>query len=181
MTDQPENTALAYVSVGSNIQPEHHIDLALQALMCRAQVTAVSTFYRTEPIGRPEQGSYVNGVFEVRTDVPARDMACKLLHPVETQLGRVRSEDRYAPRTMDLDLILYNDVTRCDASVKLPHPDIDRVFVWAPILELLARDVLVHPCKQAMLEMLPTLRMPASVGVPLVTFTDRLKANMAGA
>ena len=167
--------ALAYVSVGSNIEPECHIDAALTELMTRVTVAAVSTFYRTEPIGRPDQAPYVNGVFELRTDSPVHEVASQVLRPIETQLGRVRTEDRYAARTLDLDLILYNDVKLCDGRVTLPHTDIDRVFVWAPILEMLARETLVHPCKQAMLDMLPSQETPETIGVPMADFSSRLR------
>ena len=179
MTELPNSPALAYVSVGSNIEPERHIEAALGLLMNRVPVTAVSMFYRTEPIGRPEQDPYLNGVFEIRTDLPACEVTSVILHPIETQLGRVRSEDRFAPRTLDLDLILYDNLEISSPSLSIPHPDIERVFVLGPVLELLARDTLSHICKQSMLDMLPCQQMPQTIGLPMKSFSRRLKMKLS--
>ncbi len=178
MPDQPNNLALAYVSVGSNIEPERHVEAALSLLMESASVTAVSTFYRTEPIGRPEQAPYLNGVFEILTNLPARKVTPVILHPIETKLGRIRSEDKYASRTLDLDLILYNDLEISSPSFSLPHADIERAFVLGPVLELLARETLSHPCKRAMLDGLPSQEMPQGIGVPMKTFSCSLNARL---
>ena len=147
-------------------------------LMDRVRVTAVSTFYGTEPIGRPEQDEYVNGVFEIRTDLPACEVAPAILHPIETQLGRIRSQDKFASRTLDLDLILYNDLEIGSPALTLPNPDIERPFVLGPVLELLARDTLSHICKQSMLDILPSQQMPESIGKPMSTFSGRLKTKL---
>jgi 2-amino-4-hydroxy-6-hydroxymethyldihydropteridine diphosphokinase len=170
--------ALAYVSVGSNIEPEAHIESALELLMKQVSVTAVSTFYCTEPVGQPDQDHYINGVFEIRTHVPACDFASLVLRPVERQLGRVRTHDKYAPRTLDLDLILYNDLTRSSPGLRLPHPDIERGFVWGPVLSLLSREGLTHACKQAMLDMLPCQQEPDVIGLAMNEFSQRLKMKL---
>jgi 2-amino-4-hydroxy-6-hydroxymethyldihydropteridine diphosphokinase len=179
VTDQPNNLALVYVSVGSNIEPERHIEAALGLLMNTVAVTAVSTFYRTEPIGRPEQDTYLNGVFEIRTNLPACEVTPAILHPIETKLGRLRSEDKFASRTLDLDLILYNDLETSSPSFSLPHPDIERAFVLGPILELLAREALSHPCKQLILDMLSSQQMSQAIGVPMETFSCSLSMKLS--
>jgi len=179
VADQHNSLALAYVSVGSNIEPEFHIEAALSFLIDTRLVTAVSTFHRTEPIGRPEQDPYLNGVFEIRTNLPACEVTPVILHPIETELGRVRSEDKFASRTLDLDLILYNDLEICSPSLLLPHPDIERSFVLGPVLELLTQDRLVYPCKQSMLDMLPSQKMSQTIGVPMKTFSRSLRTKLS--
>ncbi|MCP4454671.1 MAG: 2-amino-4-hydroxy-6-hydroxymethyldihydropteridine diphosphokinase [Planctomycetes bacterium] len=179
MTETPNSPALAYVSVGSNIEPEHHIEAALGLLMNRALVTAVSMFYQTEPIGRPEQDPYLNGVFEILTDLPAREVTPVILDPIETQLGRVRSRDKFAPRTMDLDLILYNDVEINTSHLRLPHPDLARPFVAGPVRELLTRETLSHTCKHSMLDMRPCLQRPQTIGLPMKSFSRSLKMKLS--
>ena len=178
VTERLKSLALAYVSVGSNIEPERHIEAALDVLMNRVLVTAVSTFYSTEPIGRPDQDHYVNGVFEIRTDLPASEVGPGILHPVEMQQGRLRTEDKYAARTLDLDLILYNNVSLCTPHTRLPHPDIERPFVLGPVLELLTREDLVHPCQQAMLGMLPSQQVPKTIGIRMTAFSGSLKVKL---
>jgi 2-amino-4-hydroxy-6-hydroxymethyldihydropteridine diphosphokinase len=177
VTELPNSLALAYVSVGSNIEPEQNIEAALGLLMNRVSVTAVSMFYRTEPIGRPEQDPYLNGVFEILTDLPVREVTPLILNPIETQIGRVRSKDRFASRTLDLDLILYNDVSLCTPQFRLPHPDIERAFVLGPVLELLTRKALVHPCQQSMLDLLTSQQVPKTIGMPMMAFSRRLNVK----
>lgn len=178
MTERLNSPALAYVSVGSNIEPERYIEAALGLLMDRVLVTAASRFYHTEAIGRPEQDHYVNGVFEIRTDLPASEVAPVILRPIETQLGRIRSQDKFAPRTLDLDLILYNNVSMCTPHLKLPHPDIERAFVLGPMLELLTREALDHPCKQLMLDSLSSRQVPKTIGMPMSAFSDSLAVKL---
>jgi len=132
--------SLAFIAVGSNIEPQKNIAVALVALAEEANVISSSTFYRTEPIGRSEQPPFINGVWQVGTTVQPERIRSDLLCPIEEMLGRQRTADKFAPRTIDLDLVLYDDLVRNDADLKLPHPDIVRPFVHGPIRELLERD-----------------------------------------
>ena len=134
---------VAYVAVGSNIEPEQHIIYALVRLAQYVPITATSTFYRSEPVGRPEQPPFLNGVWRIETALPSRDVKFDLLRPIETALGRVRSRDRFAPRKIDLDLILYGDEVIDEAGLKLPDPAIaTRPYVAVPLLELAPKLVL---------------------------------------
>jgi len=178
MTELSDSLALAYVSVGSNIEPECHIEAGLDLLLKKVGVTGVSTFYRTEPIGRPDDPHYLNGVFEIQTDMPASDIAALVLYPIESRQGRVRTEDKYAPRTLDLDLVLYNDLESCTSRLRLPHPDIERVFVRDPIRELLSRPGFQHPFQRKMLELLGAQLATDVIGIPLKAFTRRLRAKL---
>jgi 2-amino-4-hydroxy-6-hydroxymethyldihydropteridine diphosphokinase len=127
----------AYVAVGSNIEPELHILLALDALRRDVTVRNASAFYRTAPVGRPDQDDYLNGVFSVSTSLSPRELKHGVLRRIEHQLGRVRGEDPNAARTIDLDLIVYGDLHEEAGDLRLPDPDIrTRAFVAVPLLEL---------------------------------------------
>ena len=140
MTDGAGRSA-AFVAVGSNIDPQQNIIAALTALSEQTRVRATSTFYRTAPIGRPDHPMFVNGVWLIRTDLEPRAVREDLLAPIEHRLGRQRSADKFAPRTIDLDLVLYDDRVASEPDLRLPHRDIARPFVHRPILELLKNQV----------------------------------------
>jgi 2-amino-4-hydroxy-6-hydroxymethyldihydropteridine diphosphokinase len=123
--------ARAFVAVGSNIRPEENVRAALQRLAERGPLR-VSTFYRTPPWNRPEQDNFINGVVELDTALPPEALRMRL-REIEAALGRVRTADRYAARTMDLDLIAYEGVE----SPGLPDPEIAaRPFLAIPLGEL---------------------------------------------
>jgi len=131
----------AYVAVGSSIDPEVNVRAALELLRRRVDVTGVSTFYRTAALsasGEPdaEAPEFLNGVFEVRTDVGPRRLKLEVLRPIEDRLGRVRTADRYAPRPIDLDVVLCGERVVDEPGLKLPAADVRRPFVAWPLLEL---------------------------------------------
>jgi len=129
--------AQAFVAVGSNINPEVNVRAAVRVLAERVHVVAVSTVYRTEPEGPPGQPPFYNCVIEVTTDIPPHEFKFEVLRPIESELGRKRTSDKYAPRTIDLDLILYNDLVLNTDGLVLPDPDIrNRPFFTVPLAEL---------------------------------------------
>lgn len=129
--------SLAYISLGSNIEPERNIFAALRLLSEHVRIVGVSAMYRTPPLERPEQDPYYNGVIAVKTDLPPLQLKKDVLAPIENQLGRRRSGDKYAPRTLDFDLLLYDDLVMHTPELTLPHPDLlRRSFVASPLLEL---------------------------------------------
>ena len=103
----------------------------------------VSSLYETAPVGGPAgQGPYLNAAAELRTELAAEALL-RLLLEVESGLGRVRTE-RDGPRTIDLDLLLYDDVVRDDNELTLPHPRLhQRLFVLQPLAEIAPG--MVHP------------------------------------
>ncbi len=135
MTDSP--LVVAFVSVAGNLEPERHLVAAMEALEQQVTITGVSRFFRTAAIGRPEQPDYLNGVITIRTGLAPVALRNELLRPIESQLGRRRSSDRYAARPIDLDLLLYHDLVIADEELTLPDPDIlTRPFLSAGILDL---------------------------------------------
>lgn len=99
------NTAV--VAVGSNIEPQRNIDAALAIVAARQTVSSESRYVRTKAIGRPSQDDYLNGAWLVQTPL-GRDEFVQFLKCVENQLGRLRTEDKYASRPIDLDLTVWN-------------------------------------------------------------------------
>ena len=126
-----------YISVGSNIEPEKNIPKALEKLKKYVRVVATSTFFRTMPIGRPEQGFFLNGVWLIETDKSPRELKFGVLRSIEAELGRIRTQDKYAARTIDLDIALYGDEVINEPELVIPDPDIQkRRFIAIPLLEL---------------------------------------------
>ncbi|MFW6062356.1 MAG: 2-amino-4-hydroxy-6-hydroxymethyldihydropteridine diphosphokinase [Planctomycetota bacterium] len=132
----PAGMVDAFVAIGSNIEPRRNVPAALRILKRQVQVVAVSTLYRTAPIGDSSQPAFVNGVWKLRTNRPARTLKYGLLRPIEDRLGRDRSGDSCAPRTIDLDVVLHGQSVCQQADLVIPSPDLDRPFVALPLLEL---------------------------------------------
>lgn len=125
-----------FIGIGANIEPDTHIRVALQLLARVGRVQGVSTIYRTAALGGRIQPPFLNGVVAMETSLPP--LAVKAaLRAIEAELGRVRTADRYAARTIDLDLLLYDDLVLCTEELTLPDPDIrHRAFLAIPLAEL---------------------------------------------
>ena len=96
---------------------------------------AISSFYRTAPVGGPEQPDYLNAVLIAESEIPALDLLA-LLHGIEKSLGRERLV-HWGPRTIDLDLIQYGSILSYADELTLPHPRAhERRFVLEPWLEV---------------------------------------------
>ncbi len=103
----------------------------------QARLRGMSTVYRSAALERPEQPPYFNCVVEMDAEDPPRIFKHTVLRPIEARLGRERAEDKYAARTIDLDLILYDDLVLDGPDIRLPDPDIvRRPFLAIPLFEL---------------------------------------------
>jgi 2-amino-4-hydroxy-6-hydroxymethyldihydropteridine diphosphokinase len=118
--------SVAFVAVGSNIKPAENCLAALRQLAGLVRLVGLSTVYLTEPEGRPEQPRYYNCVVVLETDLPPGQLKHEVLRKIEADLGRVRTADRFAARTIDLDLIAYDGVCPETADLTLPDPVILR-------------------------------------------------------
>lgn len=129
--------ACCLIGVGANLDPEENIAEGLRLLARLVPVTAVSPFYVTAPISRPEQPDYLNGVVTVEHGEGPAALRDGILRPVEAARGRVRTADAYAARTLDLDVLLYGDLAGREAGMVLPDPHLwERPFLAAATLEL---------------------------------------------
>jgi 2-amino-4-hydroxy-6-hydroxymethyldihydropteridine diphosphokinase len=128
----------AFVGIGSNLgDREDNLRRAVELLSAEdgIAVTGVSEIRETEPVGPVEQGPFLNGAVRIETDLGPRELLARLL-AVEQRLGRVR-EERWGPRTIDLDLLLYGDEVIDEDGLTVPHPRLrERRFVLEPLADL---------------------------------------------
>jgi 2-amino-4-hydroxy-6-hydroxymethyldihydropteridine diphosphokinase len=113
----------AYIALGSNIDPEQNIIRAAQALKALGTILATSRVYRNEAIAPQPQPEYLNAAVLLLTDLTPERLRLDL-RDIETEFGRVRTEDKYAPRTIDLDLCLYGSLVLNTERLTLPDPEI---------------------------------------------------------
>ncbi|MFT7668824.1 MAG: 2-amino-4-hydroxy-6-hydroxymethyldihydropteridine diphosphokinase [Planctomycetota bacterium] len=131
----------AYIGLGSNLgDSQANLDAACEALGAADGVRVLkrSKTIRTDPQGGPsDQPDYWNAVLEIETELEASALL-SLLHEIEANNGRRREdEERWGPRTLDMDLLVYGDVTSDTPELLLPHPRIcERLFVLIPLAEL---------------------------------------------
>ena len=127
----------AYIAIGANVEPEDNILDGLERLHRIAVVTKVSRFYRTEPLNRVNQPSFLNGVCEIRTALPPRVLKFRALRRIEWACGRRRTLDTHAPRPLDLDILLYGNRIIRQEGLCIPDPDISaRPFIFHPLMEI---------------------------------------------
>jgi 2-amino-4-hydroxy-6-hydroxymethyldihydropteridine diphosphokinase len=128
----------AFVGIGSNLgDRETNLERALQLLSADdgIEVIAVSEIRETEPVGPVEQGPFLNGAARLETSLAPRELLERLL-AIENRLGRVRTE-RWGPRTIDLDLLLYGNERIDESGLTVPHPRLhERRFVLEPLADL---------------------------------------------
>ena len=128
----------AYIGIGSNLgDPVHNCDLAIRAMMTDRgnRVFRVSPFYRTEPVGKKDQGWFVNAVAALETSRSPRDLL-GFLQGIEREMGRERKE-KWGPRIIDLDILFYADWVVREEGLAIPHPRLqERRFVLAPLNDI---------------------------------------------
>jgi len=109
--------------------------LARLDLVPGVRLVAVSSLYATAPVGPPDQPDFLNAAAGVRTILSPGELLAACLG-IEAALGRVRTE-RWGPRTIDLDLLLYGEVRMAEPDLELPHPRLrERAFVLQPLAEI---------------------------------------------
>jgi 2-amino-4-hydroxy-6-hydroxymethyldihydropteridine diphosphokinase len=149
----------AFVGVGSNVDPEKHILAALPEIVSRVQVLDTSRFYRNPaiaPDGR-DRPPFVNGVLKIRTGLTPSELKYGVLRDVERRFQRRRTGDRYDPRTLDLDLLIYGDLELESDGIALPDPDISKQPFWVVTLAELVPEMRSPNASLAMKELVRTL------------------------
>ena len=139
------NGIICYIGIGSNLgNALKNCQHAVESLSLTAgvEITRVSPFYKTEPVGIENQNMFINAVVEIRTVLSARNLF-QALQSIEKDMGRDR-EVKGGPRIIDLDLLFYGQEVIQDADLIVPHPEIQRRrFVLEPICEIAS--YLIHP------------------------------------
>ena len=119
---------LAYLNLGSNIQPETNLPKAVKLLSKYGEMPEISNVWESEPVGT-KGPNYLNACVLFKTTYPQKELKEQIIHPIEKQLGRKRSSDKFAPRPMDIDIVLFDDNPTSDtlwalAYVVIPLADI---------------------------------------------------------
>lgn len=129
---------IAFVGLGSNLDnPREQVSGALNALgnLPRTRLLARSSLYRSAPVGYLEQPDFINAVAQLETALGPRELLDALL-ALELECGRTR-EFINAPRTLDLDVLLYDELRHHEHGLTIPHPQMHlRAFVLRPLLEI---------------------------------------------
>jgi 2-amino-4-hydroxy-6-hydroxymethyldihydropteridine diphosphokinase len=127
-----------FVGLGSNLDdPRSHVLRAFQELSAlpHTHVLQHSSLYRSAPAGYPDQPDFINAVARLETTLSPRELLEAILQLEQTH-GRTR-EFRHAPRTLDIDLLLYQDLQHREQGLTIPHPQMHlRAFVLNPLLEI---------------------------------------------
>lgn len=132
------NRKIAYLGLGSNLQqPLLQAQRALQALQTlpESELVKHSPLYRSAPLSGNNQPNYINAVAMLRTGLTPLALL-ESLQAIEQRQGRVRSAERWASRSLDLDMLLYADYRSDDPHLTLPHPELyNRAFVLYPLYD----------------------------------------------
>ena len=152
---------LAYIAIGSNLaSPLEQVNAAVEALgeIPQSRIVAVSSFYRTPPLGPQDQPDYLNAAVVLETELGPEALLDNTQR-IELQQGRVRKAERWGPRTLDLDIMLFGHETINTERLTVPHYDMkNRGFMLWPLFEVA-----------------PDLIFPD--GIPLRTILDNLNAE----
>ena len=136
---------IAYIGIGSNLGDKvHQCEEAVAEILKvdRNTLLAKSSLYRTQPVGYPLQDWFINGVIKIETDLDAPHLL-RSLKTIERQLGRVETF-RWGPRTIDLDILFFNQTCIETPELQIPHPRVqERQFVLVPLAEIDSN--LLHP------------------------------------
>ena len=135
-----------YISVGSNLGDKHaNCQFGINSLAVTDGIRLVkqSPFYRTEPVGYEDQDWFINGVFCIETDLTPVELL-KQMQSVQDRAGRKKSMVRNGPRTLDLDILMFDDQVVDTDTLLIPHPRMhERRFVLQPFCDI--SPDMIHP------------------------------------
>ncbi len=124
------------IAIGTNINKEENLRLALRRLRERFRIVAASSVYESEPYGYQAQPNFYNMVVKIETDL-LPEKVLEILQGIEEEAGRKRGGNKWGPRTLDLDIVLWSGGEVKSPRVKIPHYDLkNRLFFILPILEI---------------------------------------------
>lgn len=155
------NGIICYIGIGSNL--DDSLKNCRNAIQCISHtqgidLQAMSSFYKTEPVGIKEQNDFINAVVEIKTNILPQELL-DVLHKIESEMGRIRKV-KGGPRIIDLDLLFYGQSVIHEPNLIIPHPEMHkRRFVLEPLCEIAS--YFIHP----------------SFGISIRGLKDRLKDN----
>jgi 2-amino-4-hydroxy-6-hydroxymethyldihydropteridine diphosphokinase len=139
MDNQPLKPVEAYIGLGSNLKhPSEQLKAALQLLGQHEGISLLqcSSLYQSRPMGPADQPDYTNAVALLETSLPAEDLL-SALQAIELEQGRVRKAEKWGPRTLDLDILLYGMEQIKTKRLTVPHYGMkEREFVLYPLVEI---------------------------------------------
>lgn len=135
--------AITFIGIGSNLgERKSYIRLALEKISSLGKNLCYSHVYRTKPYGETAQPDFLNMVVKMETDLSPETLLEHLLS-IETELGRKRTK-KWGPRTIDLDILFYDNLILTTPKLTIPHPDLqNRAFVLKPLMDI--DPSFVHP------------------------------------
>ena len=126
-----------YLSLGSNIEPEFHLPQAVAELKQFGQIKAVSSVWQSSAIGTSGQPDFLNAALLLETSLSAMELRQKAIAQIENSLGRVRTEDKNAPRTIDIDIVLFNHDILDFGRRRIPDSELlNHAYVAIPMAEV---------------------------------------------
>jgi 2-amino-4-hydroxy-6-hydroxymethyldihydropteridine diphosphokinase len=142
-----------YILLGSNLNAEENLRRAVALLSESVDVTAVSHVYESAPVGDSDQPCFLNAAVSIEATLLPGRLRNDVLRPLEARMGRVRTQNKYGPRTIDLDIVLYGERILVCGDRRIPDPGLLRhAYVACPMAEL--APTLVHPESGETLEMI---------------------------
>ena len=129
---------IVYLGLGSNVgDRKRHLTGALERLAPQLQIEAISSLYETDPVGPQDQQDFYNAVCRASTRLTPNELL-EHVKQIERDIGRLERE-RWGPREIDIDILLYGDQVVESPELHIPHPEMnDRAFVLVPLAELAA-------------------------------------------
>ncbi len=164
---------LAFLSLGSNLEPEHFLPRAALGLRPLGRIIECSSVYRNPAVGPTPGPDFLNAVVLLETEFSPHVLRSKL-RALEARLGRRRTADKYAARTIDLDLVLYGERVIREAELELPDPELSALPHLAVPLAELAPDFL-HPITGESLRSIAARFLPQAQMDPVPDVTRQLR------
>ncbi|OLS19492.1 MAG: 2-amino-4-hydroxy-6-hydroxymethyldihydropteridine pyrophosphokinase [Candidatus Heimdallarchaeota archaeon LC_2] len=130
-----------FITIGSNINPEDNINLAIAQLEQSFGEIQLSRLYRSQAVFGPQssepQDDYINGAILTKSNLSSFSIKFNILRKIETRLGRVRTADKFASRTIDLDIAFYGSIIIDESNIRIPDPEIiKRGYLISPLCDL---------------------------------------------